>query len=811
MTYFFPFICGATLFYVCRFFPFTSFFIASLTFIIMFLKKRACTVVRPTLTCALVSSVLIAAGFFYAMRLYVPEQSIADIAGRTIEISCAADSEAVPLNIQGRPFFAQHVRVERAEASTHRQLNIREMRLMNEYALLPGQSYTVKGAVPKEAYHLNPGNTLALPVIIGQEVSVRGGGHAGFFEAARHSINVVMRDNLSPEAAAFLMSIVTGERGFITKEMKDAFNVTGLAHILSISGAHFGLLLFVIFRAFRFFIRALPYRVLVRLTLYITPSQMAAVLCTPVIIAYFLLASESVPATRSFIMITLFLFGLLIQRKGAWLNTLLFAAALIVIMQPAALKDLSFQLSFLAVLCIGMVTELMKEDRNEEENTETPVPENRGGVMKNAFVYAGSLLYSSALISMAATIGTAPLVAYYFHYFSLVSPLTNLLLTPVIGFVVLPLALLSSFIYLVSGLFPLSTFINSITVIVLEAVKYASHLSFAGITVAAFPPVLLILFYAGLFLFVAMNIQRKKTEGNKWLYMFPVAVALVPIIIYLSLKVLKTDGLCVTHLDVGQGDAAVVEFPDTKTLVIDTGKNGFQVGEFLKYRGISKIDALALSHGQSDHMGGLVYLMENFFVSEVWDNNRLVYPDGFYKATKQRGLQRGDVIEGAGYRVTVLHPYEGFYSLHSYRKDENDDSLVLRVEGKKNSFLFAGDIEDEGEEDLAHLKGRLESNVLKVAHHGSRTSISEAFFQMVSPEIAVISVGRGNSYGHPHRETLDMLSNTRILRTDLDGAIGFREYPDGSLGIRTWRDFGITEASDFKGELKNIKRLFYVW
>ncbi len=800
MSYFLSFIYGTSLFYVHRFFPFISIFL-SLAALLLFFRRTA--------FCYSLLVVIIAASGFYCAKLsYIQASSFSDIAGKTLEIEGRAKTEAVSLNRQAHT-FAQVVDIKKAVDENDKQLNLKGLRLVSNSILGHDRLYLIKARIPKDSYFLNPGGNKNLISGYADSIEDIGSTNTGFFEKSRLRLNGFIKHNFSSESASFLMSIITGERSLLKKETRDAFNATGLAHILSISGAHFGLLLFILFRLFRYLIKMLPYNLLVRLTLYLTPSQIAAILCVPFMIGYLGISDMSIPSIRSFIMIILFLFGLLIHRKGFWLNTLLFAAVVIILVQPDSILDLSFQLSFIAVLCIGIAAE------HRHGETET-----RGNGVSPLLRF----IMSSGKISLAATIGTAPLVAYYFHYFSLVSPLTNLVITPFIGFVILPLSLVSSFIYLALGVFPLQSFIDAITIFVLDVIKHIAGWSLVDIKIPAFPPILLILFYLGILAYVFLTFHPSAYRLSP--IALSVSIAIIPVLIYTSFRLIEPKGIQITYLDVGQGDSAVVELPDKRTLVIDTGRKGLQTAEFLKYRGIEKIDAVILSHGQSDHAGGIFHLVRNFNVHEIWDNGRLIltplHPpldkggiEGGYSPIsgniRQRKLQRGDVIEGSGYKITVLHPYDGFYTMHSGDSDENNDSLVLKIQGNKNSFLFAGDIEEEPQEDLSHLQRYIKSTVLKFPHHGSRSSASEAFLNTVSPEIAVISVGRKNSYGHPHSETLDMLSRVKIFRTDIDGAVGIRELSGGRLDVKTWKDMQLVEALSVKEELMNFKKLFLVW
>lgn len=865
MTYFVSFIYGTALFYIHRFFPYTSVFISLILILLLsfpkFRKQIDChceeqsgpeqsegtrrarfltpfgtssaipfllrllrlrlAMTRKTLYIFIIA-VIAVLGFYYAKSLYTPPPVLSDIAGKTIEVQGIAKSDTgISKKSQSfwhRDAFQQTIEVRKAVDEDRNDLHLRELRVFTDIAFESNKEYLIKVRIPQDTYFLNPGsnmNVISGYVIEAKEIRSL---TRGIFSQLRLRLNDFIKHNFSVDSAPFVMSIITGERSLLTKETRNAFNATGLAHILSISGAHFGLLLFILFRIFKLLVRMFPHNILVRLTIYLTPSQIAAILCVPFMIAYLGISDMSIPSIRAFIMITLFLFGLLIHRKGFWLNTLLFAAVVIILIQPDSILDLSLQLSFIAVLCIGLTTEQKSRSAEEQKND---------NLKRNYFhnVTSGLLLFcTSALkISLAATIGTAPLVAYHFHYFSLISPITNLIITPIIGFVILPIAIVSSFIFLAFGVFPLHSFVDAITIFVLKAIKHIAQWNFVDIKIPAFPLILLIMFYIGVLVYVIVKMQNrqgaigdrqeevKKSIAYRPLPItIPVAVAIIPMLVYAGIKFFEPRKLKITHLDVGQGDSAVVELPDSRTLVIDTGRRGIQTAEFLRYRGIKKIDAIILSHGQSDHAGGIWYLLKNFKVHEIWDNGRLIYPDESLEL-KHRGLQRGDVIEGKGYKITVLHPYDGFYTLYSDDNDENNDSLVLKIQDRRNVFLFTGDIEEEAEEDLSYLGGHIKSSVLKVPHHGSRTSLSEMFFNTVSPEIAVISVGRKNLYNHPHRETLEMLNSAKIFRTDRDGAICIEELPDGRLEVKTWKDMQLAEALSIKEELMNFKKLFLVW
>jgi competence protein ComEC len=305
-------------------------------------------------------------------------------------------------------------------------------------------------------------------------------------------------------------------------------------------------------------------------------------------------------------------------------------------------------------------------------------------------------------------------------------------------------------------------------------------------------------FYAGI---IAYHVSGRKR--------YPLALPLASVVLSLFVFAQGRNALAVTYLDVGQGDAAVIEGYG-KTIVIDAGRTGKELEGYLRYLGKRTIDALVITHADDDHAAGATYLIKKLTVKEVWDNGMVTYPDSLLKNTVHRSLVRGDEVSTGKLAVLVLHPYAGFYTFADNEAlEENNGSLVVKVTGRK-SFLFTGDSAGEAEEDMLLLGDRLRSDVLKVSHHGSRTSSAEDFLTAVSPGIAVISVGRGNPYGHPHREALERFQGARICRTDRDGAVKVTETPEG-LAVKTFREFTFERVRDLSGEGRNIVRLFARW
>jgi competence protein ComEC len=772
MHFFILFLTGVILFYSFHYFPFSTLFVSLTSAAYLTVKKKFFLIF------------LFLLGITYAFLRYEPAQ---DLPYTRDKIAVKGIFESYPVKTDRGTFRQICSITDASDINTGERLNGfagKEITLFSDSEFELGAEYGLAIKFQKSRKRFNPGQQMRddmyATLLYVYDSGKKRNSLNSKIQECRYRINRYIEEHINGDSGAFVASITTGQRVNMTDELKEAFNATGLVHILSISGSHFGLFSVLLFGMFRFLIRSLPYRILQRITIYLTPSQAAAIFCLPFMLAYLGLSGGSIPAVRSFIMISLFLIGLIIGRKGFWLNSLLFAAFILVLWEPEWIFNLSFQLSFLAVLFIGF--SIQKEDA-EEKKTSKLIRHIRNPL----------------LMTLSASIGTAPLVAYYFHYFSIISPVSNLVIAPLIGFVLIPLSIISSFLFLITGHFVFTPLVSVISDISIYLVKLFSQIPFADLKMPAFPPVILLLFYAG---FIFYFLFDKK----KYLLIIP----FVPVVIYLLLTIFEKEKLNVTFLDAGQGDASVVELPDGKTMLIDTGRTGREPFSFLKYRGKKTIDILALSHIHPDHTGGIEYLSQRFGIREIWDNGRMVLPDTV-SSIKHRSFSRGDVIEGKGYKIYALHPYPEFYAMQGNEYDAaNNDSLVLRIEGDHISFLFTGDIEQDAEENVMHLGKWLKSDVIKVPHHGGKTSAYQPFIGIVSPRIAVISAGRDNPFGHPHQEMLDVLNEVKIFRTDIDGAVKIYETEDGSE-TKTHKDFQFDKAGSLTEEMKNFRRLFEKW
>ncbi|MBA4372062.1 MAG: DNA internalization-related competence protein ComEC/Rec2 [Thermodesulfovibrio sp.] len=782
MTVFLPFLCGILLFYLFAWFPAST--------VVVFLTASIAAAYRRRFLLLL----FIILGIGYAFFRFSPEQEAATLWNRELRLTgrFIPGKETSASGRDMRTFRPDSIIDE--ESGEELEAPDREtITLFDDFDPDYDSQYEILLRTGKDRSKMNPGGSQLIRPY-GTLLSADQTGEPPFtvsarFDAYRDRLNRYLLNSFSPDSASLIISITTGKTEYLSDGLKNAFNATGLTHILSISGSHFGLFSVLLFGIFTFLIKRLPYAALVRLTVYTTPSEVAAVLTIPFMLFYLGLSGGSPPAVRSFVMIALFLAGLLIGRKGAWLNSLCFAGFLLALWDPAVILQLSFQLSFLAVLFIGYYAEQRKQDSTPEET-----PPEGSKVLR--------FLKYSLMLALVVTLGTAPLVAYHFHYASLISPVANLVASPLIGSILVALALLSSFSFLLTGVYLLKPLVGITADWSIKLVRLLAEIPHADISIPAFPPVLFIFLYAGLVLYLFFDKKRVL-----------LLTSILPFVVYAVFTFFSKDAIRITFLDAGQGDSAVLQLPDKKTLVIDTGRSGWETAAFLKYLGIREITALALTHTHPDHCGGRDYIRERFRIKETWESGPAVDEEisAESAASGHRSLERGDIITGRGYEIALLHPYKEFYTLDGNDfVAENNASLVLKIKGEKHSFLLAGDIEEEAEENLTHLGNWLKSDVIKIPHHGGRTSANPQFLAAVSPSIAVISVGRENTFGHPSPEMLEQLQNIRVLRTDLDGAIKITETAAG-LQVKTYKDYAFERADSLPKEWENIRRLFETW
>lgn len=600
-------------------------------------------------------------------------------------------------------------------------------------------------------------------------------GIRGFIGEIREEVLALIGQTGTPETRGVLAALLVGDRSGIPAKTRDDFNRAGLGHLLAISGLHMGT---IAASAFFVFSWALS-RVSVFLRAAWTRKASAILTLFPVIF-YGLLAGMSPSTQRAVIMAGIFLLAFLLERDHDPTNTLAVAALLILLVHPPALFSASFQLSFAAVFAIVCGISHISMKRAVE------------GALRRRLV-------DSLLVTVLAVLGTLPLIMYYFNQVSLVGIASNFFVVPPVGFIVVPLGLLSVFVYPVSYEVALLLMKASAAVmeISLKLGTFFSHLPYAAVKTVTPGWAEMACYY--LLAWGILGLLGRKEDRSPWGFRKVAAGAVIlslligaADVLYWVQTRLRHRDLRVTILDVGQGSAALVEFPEGPCMLIDGGgfpdHLAFDIGEkvvapFLWRNKIRTIDTMVLSHPDSDHMNGLFFIARHFNVKEVWavgDSSESESFRRFVDILDQRNIRRLPYAEISrsrqirGAKVELLYPPGDF---HKRKKKErwrnwNNCSLTVRITFGSRSFLFPGDIMADAEEELVSMAGPdLKSGVLVAPHHGSRTSSTPEFIRQVNPEVVVISSGR--KIRKSEEAVLERYRQLpcRIYRTYDDGAV----------------------------------------
>ncbi|MGH7895400.1 MAG: DNA internalization-related competence protein ComEC/Rec2 [Candidatus Binatia bacterium] len=559
-----------------------------------------------------------------------------------------------------------------------------------------------------------------------------------------------------PDVRAVLAALVLGDEGGIDDGLRQAFTRAGVVHVLSVSGLHIAIVAGTATVALAWLLGRSAC-----LLLAIDVRKLAMAGSVVPTLLYGTLAGFETATLRSVVMSCAVVSAALLGRRARPLRALALATIVVVLGLPGAPLEISFQLSFVSVLALVLWTEKGAAERVRSE------PRCLRG------------LRAAAGASCAAWVATAPLTAFHFHQVSMAAVVANPLVVPLFGGVVLVPGLVGALIAPVApsaaGL--LFRAAGIATGAGLEVVTRIGTLPAAAVAT----PIPSLIEVIGCYAMLGAIALRGHRVGRTVL-----VTVLVAAIIDGGWWVRERTGsgvLRVTFLDVGQGDATVVEFPDARVLVVDGGGfpgSDFDTGAaiiepFLRSRKIVHLDAVAMTHAHPDHAGGLAHVVRAFQPRELWWNGvgdagrawtELAAAVGA-GAVAGRILHVGQAIPGFP-DVTVVHPPQGWVA-----PSLNDGSLVLRVRFGAVALLLTGDIESAAEERLLRDHRPVEAFVLKVPHHGSRTSSTPAFVEAAHPRVAVISVGSDNRYGHPSHEVEARLRRirTRVLRTDRCGAV----------------------------------------
>jgi competence protein ComEC len=716
-----------------------------------------------------------------------------------------------------------------------------------------GDRISVATELKREERYLNPGVRPAKENLDRQGIDVtgtikspddlrklsEGSSPLSFIYGWRQRQLTKFRESFSVSTSGVLIASLLGNKYHLDKKTGEAFREGGTFHLLVISGAHITLLGTLMVWFLSFFTRR-------RIWLFVLPNL--------ALWAYTLAVGAEAPVTRAAVMFSVLSFSYVVQRQGTLLNALGASALILLVWKPAQLFDPSFQLTFVCVFAIVAVAlpllQKLEAIGGWYPTAKEPLPpscppwlktfcemlfwreqkwrrEQKRNVWqcvlfktKWAEKLEGSgaqlvlrYIFTAALISLVVQIWLLPLLVVYFHRISPAGIVLNLF----VGILLAAETVTALFAVWAAGwsqasAAPFIWLTESLNWLMLHSVDPFDAYDIASVRLPAYTgwmKAIYALYYLPLVAlwYGAMKWQAFKTAVRKR-SLLPVAgggmlALILAVIIFHPLSAPRADGnLRIDLLDVGQGDCALLTFPDSTTMLIDgggrfnfnraktTGENNelrdfdpdvpttgeAVVSEFLWQRGLDKVDYLVATHGDIDHIQGLTDAARNFYVRAAFvgagqkPSNNLTL---FYETLKRRNIPvietaRGDVFKFGEVTVEILSP-----SAETVRLSENNNSLVLRVTFGERTFLFTGDIEREAEDVLLRDADKLRCDMIKVPHHGSHSSSTENFVAATQAKVAVISVGRDSPFGHPHREVVErwLNSGANTMTTGSKGTI----------------------------------------
>ncbi len=578
----------------------------------------------------------------------------------------------------------------------------------------------------------------------GDTVERRAGARVPWWLAVRVWVHEVVKAQLPPVSGALFEGLLIGERRRLPPTLLADFRAAGVFHILAISGFNVGLVAVAVVFALR---------------LCRVPSRVGAGVALAALAAFAAVVGSQPSVLRATVMAALILTARLIGRESGLWNSLAAALVALLALDPAALGDAGLQLSFAAtagILHLSPPILAALEPR-------WPRP-----------------LAAAVAVSAGAQLAVTPLMLFHWNQLSLVGIVANLFVVPLAG-VLTTLGLGAVMLAVVSE--TLAHLLFQTLWLLLLALRLAvrAFAALPGAMVHGPTPSPLAMVAAT----AALLVTPAALRGHRGARVAALGLAAVAGLGTVA-GFLPDGRLHVLMLDVGQGDAILVRGPDGRALLVDTGGGGpgrADRGErvvlpVLHRAGIRRLAALAVTHGDPDHAGGLASLVDGMPVDEVW------VPAGTEDAPWQRPLvaagvprrvlARGDRLWLGPVLVTVLHPPRvDRLSPSPWSADENNSSLVLRVEWGAAALLLTGDAEAKAEGDILAAGLPLQASVLKVGHHGSRHASSMPFLAAVAPRVALISAGARNPFGHPTPAALARLADAgaALYRTDYDGAV----------------------------------------
>ena len=582
----------------------------------------------------------------------------------------------------------------------------------------------------------------------------------------RNSIRNVVESLIGGIEGAFLKGLLIGDRSGIPAEVQASFIDSGVIHVLAVSGLNVAFIALIV----------------VALSSLIPGNRIIRSGGTILILLLYMAVAGATPSiVRATVMVVVVLLGRMMQRRTDTLNALAVSALIIYAYDTRQFFDIGFQLSYAAAISLVLLYPPM-------EKAVIPFCERYRAIRWL------SPVVKLFLVSFTAQVGTMPLIVQYFGRISLVSFLANIAVVPAanialaLGLAMVVFSIGSSWL---AGL--IASAVHTLLYLTLHLITVAAHLSWSVIEARSTTG------WHTIGYFVLLTIVYVLWKGSWKRKMLIALLAVANLLAFYPDRGLTntgvSSGITVTFLDVGQGDATVIESPDGKALLIDAGSRSSYsdagrraIVPFLKRKGITHLDAFILTHDHGDHTGGARSVIESipvkkiYFPQTVEQSQSLAELQGIIREQNIpiEFLSAGKTIETFdNSRLFVLHPCPA--SATGAGENLNNTSVVLRFSYGRSSILLMGDAEQVIEQELCSYYGDfLHSSVVKVAHHGSTNASSDRFIRVVKPDFAVVSVGKNNKFKHPSDDVLTRYHryNVSVERTDEQGAVVFHITPD---------------------------------
>ena len=546
-------------------------------------------------------------------------------------------------------------------------------------------------------------------------------------------IKAIIKEKLPSETGDLLLAILLGDKKDLSEQIQINFKNSNLSHMLAVSGAHVSY-------------------IIVGLT-YITQNlimgkRKGRVFCIFFLIIFMAITNFTPSVTRACIMAILTLVSEILYKKADIYTNISISALIILLYNPYSLLDLGFQLSFGGTIGIVIFMRFIKKKQEEPKLL--------------------NYIKQMALVSICANIIIIPIIMNNFNTVSLTFLVSNILASPILAIIVIvgfSIIIISIISHSLSNI--LVFWLNPILNLLIKISSFCSKLPFAKILVVT-PYIFNILFYYTIILYLVNYNNLKQFIKKKTVILLSIILILSNFIFYILPQDLK-----IYFIDVGQGDSTLIVTPSKKTILIDGGgSESFDVGEkvllpYLLDRRIRKIDYIMISHFDTDHCKGIFTVIENLKVKNIIISKQAKKSENYKKfkeivANKKINIilvKAGDKIKIDKYiYFKILFPTEKLIMQNPL----NNNSIVSQLNYKSFKMLFTGDIEEIAEKEILNLqKDKLKSTILKVAHHGSNTSSTQEFINSVKPELALIGVGKNNTFGHPSECVVEKLRDLR--------------------------------------------------